>query len=534
MSAIAPAPGAPAPGASPRDRLSTLFDAATLLLAVMSVARLAQQATGARFFTDECFHAHVAGWIAAEHRLPRTIPGFYSGLAYSYPPLFHLLGAAGIGILGAAAFRYLNVALWASLLACLFSGLGAGLDRAARRWAVVLCVANHWLALHAVRLYAEMLFAALTLVAGLLVFRLARTRRAGDAAWLGAAAGLLALAKPAGAIAILLLAGAALVAAARRRGAAARLGWIAAGIAALVAAPYWIRNQVEFGSPLYPLWAPDLDRGLWTLTLQKYGVTAGRYFARVATSAGPWIAGLAAIATLEAARRRRPDLAFGGLALGVLAVALAPLLPIHDPRHVLPLLPLLALTSSVVVCRALADRPRVLRLAEAALIVIGIVHLARLPEYRRPLDLPGHLDEAYAAIRRTTAPDATILSLWTYDTFYYTGRPATWPIPWGQKVRPIDLFSERDPDRFLSELERCRIDAMLIPLAPPPERFDAANYPRSLVTCASALLDDGRLSLLWSSRSLALVARSRPPALGEREAAAAPAATASGRPPATD
>ena len=43
---------------------------------------------------------------------------------------------------------------------------------------------------------------------------------------------------------------------------------------------------------------------------------------------------------------------------------------------------------------------------------------------------------------------ATVLSLWTYDTFYYSGRNATWPIPWS---RSADLF-DPDSNSFTSAL----------------------------------------------------------------------------------
>src|SRR5262245_55794079 len=68
----------------------------TLLVALLAVAfivRIGAQALRARFNTDECFHAYVAEWIAAHHRLPEVLPEFYSGFDYCYPPLLHILGA---------------------------------------------------------------------------------------------------------------------------------------------------------------------------------------------------------------------------------------------------------------------------------------------------------------------------------------------------------------------------------------------------------------------------------------------------------
>ena len=66
-----------------------------------------------------------------------------------------------------------------------------------------------------------------------------------------------------------------------------------------------------------------------------------------------------------------------------------------------------------------------------------------------------------------------MLSLWTYDTAYYSQRPATWPIPWGQKEHAFELFEERDPGRFLAKLDHYRIDYLLVPLVGRPRRSTA-------------------------------------------------------------
>ena len=76
------------------DRFDRVADLGVAAIAIAVVAVLTAQAGAARFFADECFHAHVARWIADHGALPRVLPEFYSGYAYAYPPLFHLIGAA--------------------------------------------------------------------------------------------------------------------------------------------------------------------------------------------------------------------------------------------------------------------------------------------------------------------------------------------------------------------------------------------------------------------------------------------------------
>ncbi|NOT33688.1 MAG: hypothetical protein HOP12_05890 [Candidatus Eisenbacteria bacterium] len=511
------------PATDPRpDRFSLALDLATALLLAVALTRLAQQASTARWFTDECFHARLSSLLAATHQLPRTLPEFYGGLFTYYPPLFHVFGAVTISAFGAPALRELNVGLWAVLLVTLWVGLGSGLPRPARRTAVLLCLSNHWLALHAVRLYGELLFATLVLAAGLLALRLTRTSRIADAIGLGVVAGLMTLAKPAGAAAIPLALATAGVLAWRRHSGPARRWLIAAAIAIGIGAPYWLRNLREFGSALYPLGAPDRDRELWALTLETFGGSTARYFTRVADGLGPWLLGAAVLALGLAIRRRRVD-HVTALVIGLAgAIAIAPLFPIHDPRHVLVLVPLLAVAVSAGILNGWPVRAG--RWVQVGVWIVAAIHVARLPEYRRPLDLPAHLAAAYEAVKQHTSEHAKLLSLWTYDTAYYTGRAATWPIPWGQERRPIEPFRATDPVAFAAALDRAGIDALLVPIAPPPERFNGANYPRSFVRNVSALLDDGQLELSWSSPTLALVVRAAP-----RDSADAPRATPAAR-----
>src|SRR5438477_8505733 len=80
-------------------------DLSVLAIAALWLFLLARQAAGARLQSDECFHAVVSQWIATHHTLPETLPQFYSGFAYYYPPLFHVLGGVIVAIGGGSAFR---------------------------------------------------------------------------------------------------------------------------------------------------------------------------------------------------------------------------------------------------------------------------------------------------------------------------------------------------------------------------------------------------------------------------------------------
>jgi hypothetical protein len=102
-----------------------------------------------------------------------------------------------------------------------------------------------------------------------------------------------------------------------------------------------------------------------------------------------------------------------------------------------------------------------------------------------------------------------VLSRATYDTWYYARRRATWPVPWGGSGGQLELFTTRDPDRFLAALDRERVGYLLVPRSGSGPSFYGVNYPESLVDCVATLVGDGRLTMLWHSDQMALVARTR-------------------------
>ena len=127
------APAAPVGPGRP-DVFPALLDTLVVGLALFYLVALWREASAARFASDECFHAWVSEWIARHGRLPRTLPEFYSGLPYFYPPLLHLMGAAAVKLAGVGSLTTLNVLLTGVLFATLYLLPVPGLTRTARRW----------------------------------------------------------------------------------------------------------------------------------------------------------------------------------------------------------------------------------------------------------------------------------------------------------------------------------------------------------------------------------------------------------------
>lgn len=482
--------------------------AGVLAVAIVLFAQLIPMAARAVLNTDECFHAHLSRWIAAHGTLPARIPQLYGGLFYSYPPLLHLLGAGWVTLIGLRSLPQLNVVLYAALLVALALLPVPGLAATPRRWAAWLVIANVAMATYAVRFYAEMLTCLTGLLVVLMLLRVAATRTVRDGLLLGVAGGLAMLSKNTALLVPVLLGAYLATELVARRRDGVRAALIALALTLAIAAPMLIRNQVLFGSPIYPGGARDIDPWLMDLNKRMFGRGLSFYLTGVweTIGPGPMAAGLLGLGIAIATRRR--DLHAGLLVCSILGIAIAPFSPLHDARHTMPLIAVLALSGSVVIHDALAARTTVRGALEYGLAAIALLSVLMLGDRRTRLDVGPALMAAYQGIEQQVPPNATVLSVWTYDTFYHSGRAATWPIPWGQGDRsPAPLFRETDPDRFAAELDRLGIEWVLMPRAPGAPEFNGANYPRSFVDCVRTLMERRALRIAWGSNEVALLQR---------------------------
>jgi hypothetical protein len=492
---------------SPRRAQDLALPLGTLVLVTLSIARLWSEARRGVFSSDECFHAYVSEWMLAHHRVPGVLPEFYSGFFYYYQPLLHLLGALWSAVFGLAALHVLPVVFAAACPLVLLFAAPRSVPLAARCWAALLCVLNASLASYAVRLYAESLTTLLFSAAIVAFIAFDREPRARSAIALGGWIGLALLAKFSGAWLLALIAIEALVAALGRDRRRARWLALAGAIAIALDAPWLIRNQLLFGSALYPVFAPDLDHALYALNRHTFSMPVTEFLCAIPAVLGPWISLLSLAAIARAVFARRFAFRERVLVFSLVAMLAMAWMPMAADRHLNAFVPGLALMSAWSLADALRTRRWLTHAKGAVLIVAALVTWTGARDDRSEADPSDELRGALAAVATRVPAGDTILSLWTYDTFYDTRRNATWPIPWGQRVHPAMLFTETDPARFLAELDRCGIRALLVPRDAGAPKFDSANYPASFLQCVRALVGRGDLRLEWQSTSLALLVR---------------------------
>jgi 4-amino-4-deoxy-L-arabinose transferase-like glycosyltransferase len=482
-------------------------DLATFALAAAWLARLVPQALAARLQTDECFHAWVSRWVSVHGALPESVPGLYGGFAYFYPPLFHLVGGLAFTFGGGRGFLLVNVAVTALLLFVVARGVRRLEVPGAARWAVALCVATQFLALHSVRLYVEDLSTLLVAAAVLRLLLVLQEPRAGDALALGIASGLAIVAKLSALVLPPALIVIALVAFARGRRAVAGALAAAAAIACAVAAPWLAHNVARFGSPVYPALGRDVHPLLMRLNVAHFTPSPAVLWTDVLRHAGPAVLAFVVGAFVFGAWRRRCGAELALLAGAAVLVLLAPLQSLLEARHLLPLMIASGVIAAVAVGRAVADTPRLRRAVDVTAIGFAAAAVLSLPALRAGADLdesPENL-AAFAAVRANVPAGETVLARETYDVLWYADRPADWPVPFGQASPPLGLFLTADPDSIARDLARHRLRWVLLTDDAGPAAFDGGEWPQPTLDGLAKLVGDGRAREVWREEDRALL-----------------------------
>jgi hypothetical protein len=375
------------------------------------------------------------------------------------------------------------------------------------RWAVALCVATRFLALHSVLLYVEDLSTLLVTAAVLRLALLLRAPRTGDAIALGLAAGLAIVAKLSALVLPPILALLALGAFARgRRSHAAALA-AAAIVACAVAAPWLAHNAVRFGSPIYPAFGRDVHPLLMQLNARHFTPPAWTLWRDMLGRTGPAVGVFALAALALGAWKRHGGVELALLGGCVVLVLLAPLQALLGARHLLPLIVSAGVLAAIVLARALAGMPRARRAVDVVALAFAAWAVLALPGLRAGTDLdesPENL-AAFAAVRAGVPAGETVLARETYDVLWYADRPANWPVPFGQVSPPLGLFLTADPDSIARDLARHGIRWVLLTDDAGPAAFDGGEWPQPTLDGLAKLVADGRAREVWREEDHALL-----------------------------
>ncbi|HXU46529.1 MAG TPA: glycosyltransferase family 39 protein [Thermoanaerobaculia bacterium] len=295
-------------------------------------------------------------------------------------------------------------------------------------------------------------------------------------------------------------------------GARIRRSGLACAFAALAVAPWYARNAVYTGNPIFPLWQRAFGADGWKSPID-YAPMPGDSFARLADLAAiPWtlsvdrgVVGrmppwspaiwIACVVALAATRRDVRVRRLLAAAAAYLAAFLV--LPI-DARYLLPILPLLAVAGAGSLARLFDRRRPTLALALAVALLPGwlwsLYDLHRLG----PLPTDGTSRErflaarlpAYAALRdleRRGGASASVYAFYAENHAYYA--PGRFQGDWsGPASFDAVLSAAGSGDGLADALERLGADHLLTVVAHEPPLPRDSSFDRRF----RRVYDDGR------------------------------------------
>ena len=110
------------------------------------------------FWADENTHAYISSLIAEHHKLPARLPDdIFGGFVWSYPPLFHIVSAGILSIIGFASLKYINLVLLLLFFICYYFFILKYYGQNAAIIACLLISLSPALAVNSIRFMTDML-----------------------------------------------------------------------------------------------------------------------------------------------------------------------------------------------------------------------------------------------------------------------------------------------------------------------------------------------------------------------------------------
>ena len=460
------------------------------------------------FWADENKHAYLCSVVHKTQQIPAILPDdLYGEYRWSYPPLFHILGAAFMGIAGAAGLKFFNLVLLTLFLPAFYFLIRKHYGNNAAVVAVLLMTLSPVLAINTIRLTTEMLSMLCIFFS---VFFLTIALRKTDklyAVICGFFTGLLTLSKQAGFVVLGFYGLLWIWFFWNDRQNFKILLWVLAA-AVVTYSPYllWaLYHKIEvFG--FVSVFLGLTDKAEWSATALKSfrqhdsGIVE---FAHLFYRANGFVlTALLLLPVFHFARIRFKDapqnyVFFMSLYLAIVMIVWH----ITNDRHTIILLPLIVFLIGYSFVQIVT--PKLMRQALMVLLLLICGYFSyRLPDYRQQYNAPKEFVDLAELIREDGAPDDRVLGLRKFDTIMYTRKRVIWPHPKLRNI-PIDIVKKQSADKLFEMLKKYQIKYVLIetPLIIKSDRFYARSYPLYFVRNCEQLERQRKLSFVAMTKS---------------------------------
>ena len=460
------------------------------------------------FWADENKHAYICTVVSETQGIPAILPDdVYGDYRWSYPPLFHILGASFMGIAGSAALKFFNFVLLIIFLTSFFFLIRKHYGNIQAVIACFLITLSPVLAINTVRFTTEMLSMLFIFFS---FFFLAVSLKKTDklkAAISGLFTGALMLSKQIGFVVLgfygLLL----MWFFWKDKENFKILLWVI-GVSLGTYSPYlvWaLYNKIEVLGFIF-VFLGLAEKPEWSATALK---SFSKHSSGIKEFAILFYQGNGFVLTISIflpiyhfIKTRLKDEPQNYIFLLSIYLAVVMMVwHITNDRHTIILLPLVAFLVGYALNQITTNK-----LIIRALIILLFISAGymthQMPNYRQKNNAPEEFVNLSEVIKKDSSSDSRLLCLRKFDAIMYLKMPVIWP---HAKLRniPNDLLAKQNADDLYRLLEKYQIKFILIetPLIVRSDKFYARSYPLYFVRTCEQLERLGKLAFKSMTKS---------------------------------
>jgi len=460
------------------------------------------------FWADENKHAYISSTVFETHQIPVVLPEqLYGGFRWTYPPLFHILGALLIGIAGFSALKFFNLILLSIFFFSFYVLIRRHYGNSEAVISCILITLSPVLAINSVRFMTEMLTMLLTFFSFFFLLLALKQEKKSYAIMSGLFTGMLMLAKQTGIVVLgfyFLL----LIWFLWKNKKYFNIMLYVVGASAGIFLPYlvWvIYHKVEafhYLSVFLGFKEKATFARLSVKSFQRYDSSL-KEFAYLFYKGNGLLLSISFLLPLyHFIRTRAKDIPQNYIfVLSVYLTLIMVIWHITNDRHTITLLPLITFLFSYALHQIITNKI-IVRVTIVLLLIIAWYSTFHMPNYRQKFNGPEEFITLTEIIKKDNSPNTRTLCLYKFDALMYTQKPVIWP---SSKLRniPLDLMEKQSVDKFYSVLKKYQIKYILIDTRRiiKSKKYRSRTYPLYMLRACEDLERQGKLALEALSKS---------------------------------